>query len=125
VVGNEDGGDLDGRVRTSNCGWADSIFEGMSKGFGLLVTVDGMGIGAESDTTGEATTVKSSLLCDVEPSGESDRGMGWAKSELVDVSALPSTGWAAAMSSEVIERAWLPTDAGRDDVSMRIKGCGA
>jgi hypothetical protein len=93
----------------------------MSMGFGLLMTVDRMGGGGESDTTGEATTVKSSLLCDVEPSGDSDRGMGWAKSELVEVSALPSVGWAAAMSSEVTEWAWL-SDTGCGDVATRISG---
>jgi len=44
-------------------------------GFGPLMTVDGMGGGAESDTTGEGTTVNSSLLCEVEPS-EVGRGTG-------------------------------------------------
>ena len=76
--------DLDARGSTSDCGSVDSKFEGLSSGFGALMTVDGMG-GAESDTTGEATTVNSSLLCDVEPSGDSNRGMGWAKSELEEV----------------------------------------
>ena len=93
-------------------------------GFGPLMTVDEMGGGAESDTTGEATTVNSSLLREVEPSGDSDRGMGWVTGELV-ASALPSVISAAAMSSEVIERAWLSTETGRDDVVTRIKGCGA
>jgi hypothetical protein len=95
----------------------------MSMGFGALMTVDRMGGGTETDTTGEATTVNSSLLCDVEPSGDST--MWWAKSELVEVSALPSVGSAATMSSEVIERAWFSTDMARDDVATRIKGCGA
>jgi hypothetical protein len=97
----------------------------MSMGFGPLMTVDGMGGGAESDTTGEGTTVKSSLLCKIEPSGDSDCGTGWVTGELVEVPALPSGRSAAAMSSEVIERAWLSTDTGRSDVVTRIKGCGA
>jgi hypothetical protein len=57
----------------------------MSTGFGPLMTVDGMGGGAEIDTTGEETTVNSSLLCDVEPSGDSDCRMAWVTSELVEV----------------------------------------
>jgi hypothetical protein len=98
----------------------------MSMGFGLLMTADGMGGGgAESETTGEETAVNSLLLCKVEPSGDSDRGMGWVTGELVEISALPSVTSAAAMSSEVIERAWLWIDTGRDDVATRIKGCGA
>jgi len=92
-------------------------------GFGPLMTVDGMGGGAESDTIGEGTTVKSSLLSKVEPSGDSDRGIGWVTGEIVEMLALPSVRWAAAISSEVIERAWLSTDTGRDDVAT--KGCGA
>jgi hypothetical protein len=98
----------------------------MSMGFGPLMTVDGMGGGgAESDTTGELTTVNSSLLCKVEPAGDSDRGTGWVTGELVETPALPPVRSAAAMSSEVIERAWLSTDTGRSDVATRIKGCGA
>jgi len=96
----------------------------MSMGFGPLMTVDGMG-GAESDTTGETTMVNSSLLCKGELSGDSDRGMGWVTGEPVEMSALPSVRSAAAMSSEVIERAWLWTDTGRDDAATRRNGCGA
>jgi hypothetical protein len=44
-VGNEDG-DLGARGTSSDCGSVDSIFEGMSMGFGPLMTVDVMG-GAE------------------------------------------------------------------------------
>ncbi len=93
-------------------------------GFGPLMTVDGMGGGAESDTTGEGTTVNSSLLCEVEPP-EIGCGTGWVTGELVELFALPSVPSAAATSSEVIERAWLSTDTGRDDTGTRIKGWGA
>jgi len=57
----------------------------MSMGFGPLMMVDEMGGGAESDTTGEGTTVNSPLRCDVEPSGDSDRRIAWVTSELVEV----------------------------------------
>ena len=97
----------------------------MSTGFGPLMRVGGMGGGAGSDTPGEGSTVNSSLLCKVEPSGDSDCGIGWVAGELAEMPALPSVTSAAAMSSEVMERAWLSTDTGRDDVATRIKGCGA
>jgi hypothetical protein len=93
-------------------------------GFGPLMTVDGMGGGAGSDTT-RGMTVDPSPLCDVEPSGDSDCGMGWATGGPVEVSTLLAVGWAAAMSSEVIERAWLSIDTGCDDVATRAKGSRA
>jgi len=96
----------------------------VSIGFGTLMMVDGMGGGAGSDTTGKGAA-NSSLLCKVKPSGDSDRGMEWVTGELVEVSVLPPGRWAAAMSSEVMERAWLSIDTGRDDVVTRRKGCGA
>jgi len=43
----------------------------------------------------------------------------------VGSSVSTSVGWAAAMSSEVIERAWLSTDTGVDDIVKRGKGRGA
>jgi hypothetical protein len=89
------------------------------------MTVDEMGGGAESDTPGEGTTINSSLHGKVEPSGDSDRGMGWVAGELVEMSELPSVTSAAATSSEVIVRTWLSTDTGRDDVATWIRGWGA
>ena len=94
-------------------------------GFGPLMTVDGMGGGAEPDTTGEETTVNSSLLCKGELSGDSDRWMGWVTGGLVEIPALRSVRRVASMSSDVKERAWPSTDTGRDDIATRIKGCGA
>ncbi len=104
AVENE-GGDLGARESSSDCSWVDSIFEGMSMGLAPLMTVDEMGGGAESDTTGEETTVNSSPLCEVLSSEETGGGMGWVTGGLIEMSGLPSVARAAAMSSEVIERA--------------------
>lgn len=55
---------------SSDCGRGDPKFGGRSMGF-VWVTVDiGIGGGAELDTTGDGTMVKFSLLCEVEPPGE-------------------------------------------------------
>jgi len=94
-------------------------------GLGPLMTVEGMGGGGESDTSEELTTLNSLLLSKVEPSGDSDRGTGRVTDELVEMPTLPSGRWAAAMSNEVIERAWLSTDTERDGIATRRKGCGA
>jgi hypothetical protein len=54
----------------------DSKLRGRSTGLvGLAVDI-GINGGAESDTTGDGTTVISSLLCATEPSRETGRGMG-------------------------------------------------
>jgi len=97
----------------------------MSMGLAPLMTVDEMGGGAESDTTGEETTVNSSPLCEVLSSEETGGGMGWVTGGLIEMSGLPSVARAAAMSSEVIERAWLSMDTGCDDLATRAKGSEA
>ena len=68
--------DRDTQGMSSDRGRGDPMFGGRSTG-PVWVTVDiGIGGGAEIDTTGDGTMVKSSLLCEVEPPGEIGCGMG-------------------------------------------------
>ena len=95
----------------------------MFMGFGPLAGF-GMDGGTGSDTT-RRMMVNSSPLSDVEPSVDSDRGTGWVTGKLVEMWTSPVVGWAAAMSREVIERAWFSTDTGCDDLATRAKGSRA